>query len=146
MPSATFSHSVHVDRPRAEIWDELQNPDIWAAVGPVQKVWDPTIRDGVLLGFKWSTNIGGKDYKGVGKALQHDRPDRYILDLDAGEMAGKVDAILADSNPGGTDIDVSIELRSQGMLSSLFFPAIKSAIGGGFPDQVDDLAAKLAPT
>jgi carbon monoxide dehydrogenase subunit G len=144
MPSATFSHSVHVDRPRAEIWDDLQDPEIWASVGPVQKVWDPRFEDGVLVGFKWSTNIGGRTYEGVGTALEHDRPDRYTLDLDAGEMAGKVGTSLEDSNPGGTDIDVSIELRSQGMLSSLFFPAIKSAIGSGFPDQVNDMATKLS--
>jgi hypothetical protein len=67
-----------------------------------------------------------------------------VIDLDAGEMAGKIDATLSDGNPGGTDIEVSIELRSKGMLSSLFFPAIKSAIGGGFPDQVEEMATALA--
>jgi hypothetical protein len=30
------------------------------------------------------------------------------------------------------------------MLSSLFFPAIKSAIGSGFPQQVQDMVAVLA--
>lgn len=144
MPSATFSHSVHIGRTPDHVWDGLQDPEIWASVGPVQKVWDPRIEDGVLLDFKWSTEIGNKTYNGVGTALEHTRPGRYVIDLDAGEMAGKIDATLSDGNPGGTDIDVSIELRSQGMLSSLFFPAIKSAIGGGFPDQVDDMATKLA--
>jgi hypothetical protein len=38
---------------------------------------------------------------------------------------------------------VSIELRSKGMLSSLFFPAIKGAVGSGFPDQVADMGAQL---
>ena len=144
MPSATFTETVAIDAAPGEVWDRLQEPDIWASVGPVQKVWDPTIDDRVLRNFKWSTNIGGKVYEGVGTALEHERPHRYVLDLDAGEMARKISTDLTDGNPGGTVIDVSIELRSKGMLSSLFFPAIKNAVGSGFPEQVADMAAQLA--
>jgi carbon monoxide dehydrogenase subunit G len=143
MPSATFTETVTIDAGPGEVWDRLQEPNIWQSVGPVQKVWDPTIEDGVLRDFQWSTNIGGKVYEGVGTALEHDRPDRYVLDLDAGEMAGKISTDLSASNPGGTDVVVSIELRSKGMLSSLFFPAIKKAVGSGFPDQVADMASQL---
>jgi len=144
MPSATFTETIAIDAAPGEVWDRLQAPDIWASVGPVQKVWDPTIDDGVLRNFKWSMNIGGKVYDGVGTALEHDRPHRYVLDLDAGEMAGKVSTDLSAGNPGGTVIAVSIELRSKGMLSSLFFPAIKNAVGSGFPDQVADMATQLS--
>lgn len=144
MPSATFTESVVIDAAPSDVWDRLQEPGIWESVGPVQKVWDPTIEDGVLLGFKWSTDIGGKVYKGVGTALEHNRPDRYVLDLDAGEMAGKVSANLSPGNPGGTAAEVSIELRSKGMLSSLFFPAIKNAVGSGFPEQVADMGVQLS--
>jgi hypothetical protein len=144
MPSATFTETVAIEAAPGDVWDRLQEPTIWASVGPVQKVWDPTIDDGVLRNFKWSTNIGGKVYEGVGTALEHERPHRYVLDLDAGEMAGKISTDLSTGNPGGTVIDVSIELRSKGMLSSLFFPAIKNAVGSGFPAQVADMAAQLA--
>lgn len=143
MPSATFTETVEINAAPGEVWDRLQAPNIWASVGPVQKVWDPTIEDGVLLKFKWSTNIGGKVYEGVGTALEHDRPNRYVLDLDAGEMAGKISTNLSAGNPGGTAAEVSIELRSKGMLSSLFFPAIKSAVGSGFPEQVADMGTQL---
>lgn len=144
MPSATFTETVEIDAAPVEVWDRLQAPEIWESVGPVQKVWDPTIEDGVLRTFKWSTNIGGKVYEGVGTALEHQRPNLYVLDLDAGEMAGKVAANLSPGNPGGTTAEVSIELRSKGMLSSLFFPAIKNAVGSGFPEQVADMGAQLA--
>jgi carbon monoxide dehydrogenase subunit G len=143
MPSATFTETVEIDATPEEVWDRLQAPNIWESVGPVQKVWDPTIDNGVLLSFKWSTNIGGKTYEGVGTALEHQRPDRYVLDLDAGEMAGKITSMLTTGNPGGTEAEVSIELRSKGMLSSLFFPAIKSAVGSGFPEQVVDMGVQL---
>jgi hypothetical protein len=143
MPAAAFTETVAIDAAPADVWDRLQEPNIWAAVGPVQEVWDPTIIDGVLETFQWSTNIGGKVYKGVGTATAHDRPDHYRLLLDTSEMSGEVSVNLSPGNPGGTTAVVSIELRSKGLLSSMFFPAIKGAVGSGFPDQVTDMGAKL---
>jgi len=134
MPSATFTETVSIDAAPDEVWDRLQEPSIWQSVGPVQKVWDPTIEDGVLQTFKWSTNIGGKVYKGEGKALQHSRPAHYELLLDTSEMSGTISVDLTSGNPGGTSAVVSIELKSKGMLSSMFFPAIRKAVGSGFPE------------
>ena len=144
MPSATFSESVAINVEPPEVWDQLQEPDVWASLGPVQKVWDPIVEDGVLTGFTWSTDIGGKVYEGTGKVLDHDRPDRYQLLLDTSEMAGTITADLSPGNPGGTDAVVAIEIRSKGLLSSMFFPAIKNAIGSGFPDQVSDMGVRLS--
>ena len=144
MPSATFSESVAINVAPPEVWDQLQEPDVWASLGPVQKVWDPIVEDGVLTGFTWSTDIGGKVYEGTGKVLDHDRPDRYQLLLDTSEMAGTITADLSPGNPGGTDAVVAIEIRSKGLLSSMFFPAIKNAIGSGFPDQVSDMGVRLS--
>ncbi len=144
MPSATFTETVEINATPGEVWDRLQAPDIWQSVGPVQKVWDPTIEDGVLQTFRWSTNIGGKVYKGDGRALQHSRPARYELLLDTSEMSGTISVDLTAGNPGGTSAVVSIELKSKGMLSSMFFPAIKKAVGSGFPEQVADMATELS--
>ena len=144
MPSATFSESVAIDVDPPAVWDQLQEPDVWASLGPVQRVWDPIIEDGVLTGFTWSTDIGGKIYEGTGKALEHQRPDRYQLLLDTSEMAGTITAALSADNPGGTMAVVEIEIRSKGLLSSMFFPAIKNAIGSGFPDQVRNMGVRLS--
>ncbi len=144
MPSATFTETVEIDANPGEVWDRLQAPEIWQSVGPVQKVWDPTIEDGVLQTFKWSTNIGGKVYNGDGKALDHTRPGHYKLLLDTSEMSGTISVDLTAGNPGGTSAVVSIELKSKGMLSSMFFPAIKKAVGSGFPQQVADMGAQLS--
>ena len=144
MPSATFSESVAINVDPPEVWDQLQEPDVWASLGPVQKVWDPIVEGGVLTGFTWSTDIGGKVYEGTGKVLNHNRPDRYQLLLDTSEMAGTITADLSPGNPGGTDAVVEIEIRSKGLLSSMFFPAIKNAIGSGFPGQVSDMGVRLS--
>jgi carbon monoxide dehydrogenase subunit G len=146
MPSATFSESVAINVDPPEVWDQLQEPDVWASLGPVQKVWDPVFKEGVLTGFTWSTDIGGKVYEGTGKVLDHRRPDRYQLVLDTSEMAGTITAELSPANPGGTDAVVEIEIRSKGLLSSMFFPAIKNAIGSGFPEQVSDMGIRLSST
>jgi len=144
MPSATFTETVTIDTDPANVWDQLQEPDVWASLGPVQKVWDPVFDDDVLTGFTWSTDIGGKVYEGTGKAISHRRPDRYELMLDTSEMSGRITADLSPSNPAGTEAVVAIELKSKGLLSSMFFPAIKNAIGSGFPQQVTDMGARLS--
>lgn len=144
MPSATFSEAVTIDADPASVWDQLQQPGTWESLGPVQKVWDPVIDSGVLTAFKWSTNIGGKVYEGTGEMLDHERPNAYRIVLDTSEMAGTIAVDLSLANPGGTEAVVEIELRSKGLLSSMFFPAIRNAIGSGFPDQVAGMGAKIA--
>ena len=126
------------------VWDRLQEPSVWQSIGPVQELWDPTFEDGVLTGFQWSTNIGGVVYDGTGTAVDHERPFRYEVELDTSEVAGSIAVDLAESDSGSsTGIDVTLELRSKGMLSSMFFPLVSRAIGDGLPDQVRDLATRL---
>jgi carbon monoxide dehydrogenase subunit G len=144
MPSATFEHEVKISKPQNTIWDALQEPDTWTRIGPVQEVWDPQLNDdGVLIGYQWATSIGGKRYEGTATTVEYAVPSRYVLDLDGGEMGGLISTDIGDESDQGTDVCVNIELRSQGMMSSLFFPAIKKAVGSGFPGQVEDLAEYL---
>ena len=144
MPSATFHHAITINAPPDDVWDRLQNPEVWGSIGPVQNLWDPVIEDGVLAGFQWSTDIGGVVYKGTGTATIQDRPEQYQVVLDTSEMAGTITVDLSQGNPGGTIVDVTLELRSKGLLSSMFFPVVSRAIGGGLPDQVEDMAAQLS--
>jgi hypothetical protein len=50
---------------------------------------------------------------------------------------------LEPSNPG-TSITVTLEVRSAGLLSGVFFPVIAGAIGTGLPRAVDEFAAGLS--
>ncbi len=144
MPSATFRHVIAIDAPPDDVWDRLQNPEVWGSIGPVQNLWDPVIEDKVLAGFQWSTDIGGVVYKGTGTATIQDRPDQYQLVLDTSEMAGTITVDLSKGNRGETIVDVTLELRSKGLLSSMFFPVVSRAIGGGLPAQVEDMASQLS--
>ena len=73
-----------------------------------------------------------------------DRPAQYQLVLDTSEMAGTITVDLSQGNPGGTIVDVTLQLRSKGLLSSMFFPVVSRAIGGGLPDQVEAMAPQLS--
>ena len=98
----------------------------------------------MLTGFQWSTDIGGVVYDGTGTAVGHERPNRYELVLNTSEVGGSIAVDLTERDNGnGTGIDVEVELRSKGLLSSMFFPIVSRAVGDGLPDQVQDLAARL---
>ena len=101
------------------------------------------MEDGVLTGFQWSTDIGGVVYNGTGTAVDPERPYRYGLILDTSEMTGTISVELAAGNPGGTEVEVELELRSKGLLSSMFFPVLSRAIGNGLPGQIEELAVRL---
>jgi carbon monoxide dehydrogenase subunit G len=143
MPSSSFEHTINVDAPAAAVWDRLQDPEVWTALGPVQEVWDPVIEDGVLISFSWSTDIGGTTYEGTGSAVSANRPDRYDIALDTSQMKGTIGVALSPANQHRTDVNVTVELEPKGLLSSMFFPIVSRAIGDGLPDQVDALAASL---
>ena len=51
-------------------------------------------------------------------------------------------ATIAADNPD-TDVTVEITFRTKGMLSAMFFPAIKQALSSGFPQQIEDLASAI---
>jgi hypothetical protein len=60
--------------------------------------------------------------------------------LDTSEIAGDVIATLA-SVDDGCEVTVEITFRTKGILSAMFFPAIKAALASGYPQQIEDLVA-----
>jgi hypothetical protein len=140
MPSATFSHAASVTQPAGTIWDRLQEVDAWANIGPLNKVWD-AIHDGDLLrGYKWRTTVGPTNYDGKASVVASERPHLMRLDLDAGEVTGSLETRMTSNGDGSTQIVVTLEVVSRGMLSTLFFPVLSEAVGRGLPDQVDQFA------
>ena len=143
MPSATFSHTVSVEAPPSDAWAVLQDPDTWSRIGPVSDVSNPVHRsDGTLETFDWFADLGGKRYDGraVGGDYEIDR--RFTMTLDTSEIAGDVVATIDGDNPT-TDVTVEITFRTKGMLSAMFFPAIKQALSSGYAQQIEDLAAAI---
>ena len=143
MPSETFSHTVDIDVPTARAWAALQDPDIWSSIGPVSSVSNPVYRDdGTLASFDWIADIGGKKYDGAAIGGDYVINERYTLTLDTSEIAGDVVASF-DGTADTTSVTIEITFRTKGMLSAMFFPAIKQALSSGFPGQVEDIAASI---
>jgi carbon monoxide dehydrogenase subunit G len=143
MPSATFTHTVSVDAPPSRAWAVLQDPTTWEKIGPVSGVSNPVYRqDGSLESFDWVADVGGKKYKGEAIAGDYVINERFTMTLDTSEIAGDVVATITPSNPS-TDVTVEMTFRTKGMLSAMFFPAIKGALSNGFPQQVEDLASGI---
>jgi hypothetical protein len=144
MAQATFSHTVSVAASDQEAWDALQNHDTWANIGPVSSVSNPVNQpDGVLASFDWVAMVGSKAYNGKAWVTGYDLISRYELTMDSSEIAGDV---VATITPDGDACNVTIEItfRTKGMLSAMFFPAIKSALASGFPQQIEDLASGIS--
>lgn len=143
MPQETFSHTVDVDASPAEAWAALQNPTTWSNIGPVAGVSNPAFDDnGTLRSFDWVADVGGKRYDGKAVGGDFAINERFTMTLDTSEIAGDVVATIAPSNHS-TEVTVAITFRTKGMLSAMFFPAIKQALASGFPQQVEDLAATI---
>jgi hypothetical protein len=62
------------------------------------------------------------------------------LTMDSSEIAGDVVTTLVPTGDTSCDVTIEITFRTKGMLSAMFFPAIKSALASGFPQQVEDIA------
>ena len=143
MPAATFTHSVTTSASVDQAWDALQDPDTWSNIGPVASVSDPTYaNDGTLTSFNWVADIGGKAYPGVAQTTAYTKPKRFELTMDTSEIAGDVIATLAPTDDG-CDVAVEITFRTKGMLSAMFFPAIKQALASGYPQQIEDLVSTI---
>lgn len=143
MPSATFSHTVAVEAEQPVAWDALQRPETWANIGPVSTVTNPAFaQDGTLISFDWVADLGGKSYPGVAQTTSHDKPHQFELTMDTSEIAGDVIAVVEPQDTGSL-VTVEITFRTKGMLSAMFFPAIKQALASGFPQQIEDLAAGI---
>ena len=143
MPSATFVHTAPLPTDIETSWAKLQAEETWAGIGPLSSVSDAKhADDGTLQSFKWAADLGGKRYPGTARAIEAVAPNRFVLEMDTSEIVG---TLTSELEPTGStsQVTVTIMMRTKGMLSAMFFPAIKQALASGFPQQVDDLAASF---
>lgn len=141
MPSQRFTHQSTTSAPIAEVWAALDQPETWEAIGAVDRVFDPVIdEEGRLRGFSFDTIAAGKRY--IGDATPHERVEerRMTWRIRNSEVRG-LTSVSLEPEGIGTRIAVSLDVESVGLLSSMFFPIIASAIGNGLPQAVEEFAA-----
>lgn len=144
MPSQTFTHEADTSAPIEDVWSALDRPETWEAIGGVDRVFDPVIDGaGRLQGFSFDTLAGGRRYVGTARPLERVEGETMAWQVETSEVSGFTSVELEDRNKG-TRIAVTLEIKSAGLLSSMFFPVIAGAIGNGLPTAVDEFAAGLS--
>jgi hypothetical protein len=63
--------------------------------------------------------------------------------IDTSEVLGTITVELSPSNPGGTGMTASLKMQPKGLLSIVVFPIISKAVGSGFAEQIDAIAARM---
>jgi hypothetical protein len=139
----TFQHAATTKTSVADVWSALDNPETWEAIPGVDRVIDPIIDpSGRLKGFSFESVVVGKRY--LGQAVPAGREDERLMawDIRTSEVEGRITVGLSPADTG-TRVFVDLRVRGIGMLGSVFFPVIASAIGSGFTSTVEDFVGVL---
>ena len=143
MPGKTFQHAALTTASVSDVWKSLDEPATWEAIPGVDRVIDPVVdAQGRLRGFSFESDVGGRKY--LGKATPNRREEGHVMawDIDSSEIKGKV-AVQIGPKDDGTNVQVRLDVEGAGMLGSLFFPVIASAIGSGYAATVEEFVAGL---
>lgn len=143
VPSQVFTHQSTTDAHVDTVWARLDQPETWESIGGVNRVYDPKIdEEGRLVGFSFDTNAAGRKY--IGTARPHERVEgnRMAWNVQNSEVTG-VASVTLDPSDTGTVITVTLHVESVGLLSSMLFPLIATAIGSGLASSVDSFAASF---
>lgn len=144
VPSTTFTHRATAPTSADQVWETLQSAETWANIGPVEDVNDAVHHDdGTLSSFRWHTSVASKRYPGVAVVAAAEPKQRMLLELDAREVVGSLEALLEPNGDGTTIITINLTVTSRGTLSTLFFPVVSEAIAKGLPRQVEEFARSL---
>lgn len=145
MADQSFEHSATTPADVDEVWKALDLPATWEAIPGVDRVVDPVFDDsGSLIGFSFESAVGGRRYNGRATRAGWEEGKMVGWDISTSEIRGRVLVGLA---PEGevTRVDLRVDVEGVGVLGSLFFPVIASAIGSGFTDTVEEFVDGLRP-
>ncbi len=105
---------------------------------------DPIVdAHGHLRGFSFEVTAAGNRYEGTATPLAREHKRLMAWHVDMTEIMGTTSVAVAPS-AGETEITVTLEVESKGLLSSMFFPVIASTIGNGLPGSVNEFAARFS--
>lgn len=121
----------------------MDRPETWETIGGVDRVVDPVIdKDGRLQGFGFEIVAGGRRYRGQAVPLAREEEQVMAWRVTSPEVRGSTTVELAD-NAAGTRVYVTLVVEAAGLLSTMFFPVVASAVGNGLPGAVDNFAASF---
>ena len=143
MARETFNAVASINRDIDGVWSALQLPETWQDVPGVGEVTNPTFDgEGHLSGFEFSTRVAGRPYHG--RAELEERVDGKHISwrIRSSELRGRI-AVSLSAPEAATEMRISLEVESAGLLASMFFPMIVASIGEGFPQTALEFAQGL---
>ena len=144
MPTNGFHHRIVIPVPRQRVWAELQDSETWKALVGLQEIFDVTHDErGHLRGYRWIAAAGPRHIEGVATVAKSREPTSMVLNVDAGEYTGEIDARLREAPRDSTAIAVAMLLEAHGVMASLFFPAVSKVVGDGLPRQLEVFGDRL---
>lgn len=144
MPKQSFAHTSVTAAGVDVVWRKLNEAKTWEAIGGVDRVYDPVVDDsGDLVGFSFESIAAGKAYVGTARPRRREEGHLLSWDIQNREIRGVTRVELSPADTG-TNITVTLEVESTGMMSAMFFPVIAAAVGNGLANAVDDFAAALS--
>ena len=142
MPKAQFDHHATIAASVPEVWEQMQRPETWAGLGPIERIWDPKWEEGILCSFQWHAQAGPRKVDGVATTRQVLTDELMVIDLQGGGFNGLLTTELS-ANGDGTDAHVVLALATDDILLSLVFGVVADVIKRGLPEQVEQLAARV---
>lgn len=143
MPRDEFTHTATAEAPADVVFAALDEPETWEQIGGVDRVTDYVVdTEGRLQGFSFEVRAAGRNY--LGSATPHERIDGELMvwNVDAPEVRGTTTVALRPVE-ASTEVTVTLEVESKGLLATMFFPVVAAAIGSGLPRSVDEFAARF---
>jgi carbon monoxide dehydrogenase subunit G len=143
VPDQSFQHAATTPADVEKVWQALDLPASWEAIPGVDRVVDPIVdASGRLQGFSFESAVGGRRYNGRATPAGREAGRMVGWHISTSEITGLVSVGLAPESEG-TRVEVRLAIEGVGMLGSLFFPVIASAIGSGFADAVEEFVSGL---
>lgn len=142
MPSQSFSHAELVDADPTSVWRALQSAETWGGIGGVDEIADAVHDDtGHLRAYRFAVVVAGRRHSGSAHTTEIHPEQRMDVAIESDEVTG---SIRLDLQPSGrrTMVEVTMEVRSNSLFSSMFFPVIASAVGSGLPRNVAAFARR----
>lgn len=142
MPEASFQHRAVTPAHPGHVWIRLQDPKMWATVAGVDQTSDHAHDGELLIGFRFATSIAGVTYRGTARVTETRHEETMVLGIRSSELTGAIGVVLGP-DPTGTALEVTMQMRPAGIMGTIVFPVVTSAVSNGFVDSVERLAVQL---
>lgn len=144
MPRHTFTHRAVAAAPPAIVWQALQRPEAWGAIGGVRRVDEATFDElGELTGYRFFADAGGATHMGTARRSSVLRGRRMTMEIDTYQLAGQI-AIDLEPDGGQTAVRVDMTVLPKGVMGAIVFPLITGALASGFVGAVEAFVDGLA--